>query len=311
MMKVNGPRRLVQSLLSFSANASPACRDNASSSTSSGIVNARSTAKPPPALPPELWELILSTLGNFSIKNFRLVHPQWASIGARYLFETVYLNVHQHSVPGLKEIAGTTHAPLVKNIIWSPLALWPDCLEAERWRSTYENLLKNVKHAELVQLHQMYRRLFKDQKNRTRDDQLTDLATALGKLVNGHELIIHDGLKDMESACCDPELRSAVQRSPAFHRASIWVSRPRLGFDLGAFINEFIVESCIVTIGSLRFCRRIATVTISCQEWFWDRVTMALIGSWFRGRRSEWHGYGTAFTNIRALCIILERPIDY
>jgi hypothetical protein len=211
MMKVNGPRRLVQSLLSFSANASPACRDNASSSTSSGIVNARSTAKPPPALPPELWELILSTLGNFSIKNFRLVHPQWASIGARYLFETVYLNVHQHSVAGLIEIAGSTHAPLVKNIIWSPLALWPDCLEAERWRSTYENLLKNVKHAELVQLHQMYRRLFKDQKNRTRDDQLTDLATALGKLVNCHELIIHDGLKDMESACCDPELRSAVQ----------------------------------------------------------------------------------------------------
>ena len=66
-----------------------------------GIVDARRTGKPPPALPPELWELILSILGNFSIKKFRLVHPQWASIGARYLFETVYLNVHQHSVVGL------------------------------------------------------------------------------------------------------------------------------------------------------------------------------------------------------------------
>jgi hypothetical protein len=223
MAKDNGLRRLVQSLLSFSANTSPARRDNASPSMSGGIVNARSTAKLPPALPPELWESIFSTLGNFSIKKLRLVHPQWASIGARYLFETVYLNVHQHSVAGLIEIAGSAHAPLVKNIIWSPLALWPDSLEAERWRSTYENLLKNVKHTEPVQLHQMYRRLFRDQKNINPGDQLTDLATVLGKLVNCHEPIIHDGLKDMESACRDPELRSAVQRSPAFHQASTWV----------------------------------------------------------------------------------------
>jgi hypothetical protein len=315
MAKDNGPRRLVQSLLSFSANISPARRDNASPSTPGGIVNARSTTKPPPALPPELWELILSTLGNFSIKKFRLVHPQWASIGARYLFETVYLNVHQHSVAGLIEIAGSTHAPLVKNIIWSPLALWPDCLEAERWQSTYENLLKNVKHTELVQLHQMYRRLFRDQKNKTPDNQLTDLATALGKLVNCHQFTIHDGLKDMESACCDPELRSAVQKSPAFHRASIWVSKPRLGFDRGPFIdgfvNEFIVGSCIETIGSLQFCRRIATVTVSCQEWFWNRVAAVLITPRFRGRQSEWRGYGMAFSNVRTLCMILERPIFY
>jgi hypothetical protein len=302
-------RKLVQSLLSFPAKARPAREDNASPSASGRIVNARSsTSKPHPALPPELWELILSILGNFSIKKFRLVHPQWASIGARYLFETVYLNVHQHSVAGLIEIAGSTHAPLVKTIIWSPLALWPDCLEAERWRSTYQNLLKNVKHTELIQLHQMYRRLFRDQKSKNPSGQLTDLATALGKLVNCHELIIHDGLKDMESTCCDPELRSAVQSSPAFYRASIWVSRPRLGFDLSdGFINEFMVESCVGTIGGLKFCRKIATVTVSCQEWFWDIVTAALR---FHRRRSEWRSYVTAFTNVRALCMTLERPID-
>lgn len=311
MTKDNGPRRLVQSLLSFPANAGPARGDNASPSASGRIVNARSTSKPPPALPPELWELILSILGNFSIKKFRLVHPQWASIGARYLFETVYLNVHQHSVAGLIGIAGSTHAPLVKSIIWSPLALWPDCLEAERWRSTYQNLLKNVKHTELVQLHQMYRRLLRDQKSKNPGDQLTDLAAVLGKLVNCHELIIHDGLKDMESTCCDPELRSGVQSSPAFYRASIWVSMPRLGFNLGdGFINELIVESCIGTIEALQFCRKIATVTVSCQEWFWDRVTAALTRSKFRRRRPEWRSYGTAFTNVRALCMILERPID-
>jgi hypothetical protein len=119
----------------------------------------------------------------------------------------------------------------------------------------------------------MYRRLFRDQKNKTRGDRLTDLVTALKKFVSCHELIIYDGLKDMESACCDPEFRSAVQSSPAFYRASIWVSRPRLGFYLGGFmgdgfINDFIVESCTGTIGGLQFCRRIATVTVSCQEWF-------------------------------------------
>jgi hypothetical protein len=310
MMKDNGPRKLVQSLLSFPAKASPTQEDNASPSASGRIINARSTGRPPPALPPELWELILSILGNFSIKKFRLVHPQWASIGARYLFETVYLNVHQHSVAGLVEIAGSTHAPLVKTIIWSPLALWPDCLEAERWRSNYQNLLKNVKHTQLVQLHQMYRRLFRDQKAKNPGSQLADLATALGKLVNCHELIIHDGLKDMESTCCDPELRSAVQSSPAFYRASIWASRPRLGFDLdGRFINEFIVKSCIGAIGGLRFCRKITTVTVSCQEWFWDSVTAALITPWFCRRQPERHDYGTAFTNVRALCMTLERPI--
>jgi hypothetical protein len=158
----------------------------------------------------------------------------------------------------------------------------------------------------------MYRRLFRDQKNKNPSDQLTALANALGKLVNCHELIIHDGLKDMESACCDPELRSAVQSSPAFHRASIWVSRPRLGFDLGGFIggfiNEFILESCIRTIGGLQFCRSIATVTVSCQEWFWDRVMVALITSKFRRRQSEGRDYGKAFTHVRALCMILERP---
>ena len=289
-------------VLTFSASTSPARRDNAEYQQPSRL---------------QLFHQsygILSTLGNFSIKKFRLVHPQWASIGVRYLFETVYLNVHQPSVAGLIEIAGAAHAPLVKNIIWSLLAPWPDCLEAERWRSTYENLLKNVKHTELVQLHQMYCRLFRDQKNKSPDDQLTDMTATLGKLINCHERIIHDGLKDMESVCFDPELRSAVQRSSAFHRASISVSRPRLGFDLGAFMggfaNEFIVESCIGTIGSLQFCRRIARVTVSYQECFWDRVTTALIRSKFRGRQSERRGYGTAFTNVRALCMILERPID-
>ena len=250
MKKDNGPRRLAQSLLSFSANAGTARGDNASPSALGGIVDARRTGKSPPALPPELWELILSILGNFSIKKFRLVHPQWALIGARYFFETVYLNVHQHSVAGLIEIAGSTHAPLVKNIIWSPLALWPDCLEAETWRSTYQNLLKNVKHTELVQ-HQMYRKLFRDQKNKTRGDQLTDLVTVLGKLVSCHELIIYDGLKDMESACCDPELRSAVQSSPAFYRASIWVSRPRLGFYLGGFMATSFINDLYGVHGTI------------------------------------------------------------
>lgn len=66
------------------------------------------------------------------------------------------------------------------------------------------------------------------------------------------------------------------------------------------FINDFIVESCTGTIGGLQFCRRIATVTVSCQEWFWDWVTAALIRSRFRRRQLEWHGYGMAFANVRA-----------
>jgi hypothetical protein len=309
MMK-RRPKRLAQSLLSFPANASPARRDDISLTTLGANVDADSTGKPPPTLPPELWHMILSSLGNTMIKKFRLVHPQWASIGARYLFQTVYLSVHPHSVAGLIQIAESTHAILVTNIVWSSLALWPDCLEAGIWRSTYKHLLGNIKHPELVELHQIYHRLFRDQTQKRPDDQISNLGTALGKLVNCRELNIDDGLKDMESACCDPEFRSAVQRSSPFNRASIWVSTPRLDFSADRSIFKLVVESCVEIIGALPHCPTLLTVRVNCQEWFWDSVMASVVSLRDRRSQSQSRGYRSVFISVRALCIFLERPID-
>jgi hypothetical protein len=107
----------VQSLLSFPANASPGQRDDGYLAALGPLGDNHIKAKPPPILPLELWEMILSSLGYFFIKNFRLVHPQSAAIGAPYLFQTVYLSVHQHSVAGLIQIAGSIHAALVNKIV--------------------------------------------------------------------------------------------------------------------------------------------------------------------------------------------------
>src|SRR5947209_18699845 len=63
MIKDNGPRNSSSHYSAFQQKARPARENNASPSVSGRVVNARSTSKPPPALPPELWELILSILG--------------------------------------------------------------------------------------------------------------------------------------------------------------------------------------------------------------------------------------------------------
>jgi hypothetical protein len=220
-MNNNCPRHLVQSLLSFPVKASLRRRDDGYHTAMGPLGGDHIKAKPPPILPSELWEMILSLLGNLFIKNFRLVHPQWAAIGAPYLFQTVYLIVHQHSVTGLIQIAGSTHATLVKKIVWSPLALWPECLEADRWRSTFKHILETVKHAELVELHKVYRRLFRDQTPEEPGNQISNLAIARGKLANCREFTICDGLNDVESIYGDPAFRFAVQRSSRYHRASI------------------------------------------------------------------------------------------
>jgi hypothetical protein len=313
------PRRLAQSLLSFPENAC-LVRPNdvlVSRGASDRAFDVHFTANPPPDLPSELWEMILSPLGNFLVKKFRLVHPLWASIGARYLFQTVYLSVHQHSVAGLIQIAGSIHSVLVRKMVWSPFTLSPDCLEADRWRSTYKNLLENFKHAKLVELHQIYRRLFRDQTQNQQADQMSDLDTTMGKLVNCCELIIHDGQQDIESACSDPGFRRAVQRSSPFHRASIWVSKPPLNFnsdgvvdDSYGVIDDFIVKSCVQIIGTLENCPMITAVTVSCQEWLWDKVTEGLVHSRDRRRQSQWRGYRTAFIGVRSLCLILGRTIN-
>jgi hypothetical protein len=75
-------------------------------------------------------------------------------------------------------------------------------------------------------------------------------------------------------------------------------------------MHAFIVKSCIQIIGTLPNCPAISTVTVSCKEWFWDRVAQALIE--FKGRRSQFqrHCYCSAFTGVCALRLILERTLN-
>ena len=321
MMKGKGQGKLVQSLLNFQANSTQVRHEDVSSSAFTINAGAQTIARPAPDLPLELWDLIFSGLGTFSIKNFRLVHPKWASTGARFLFQTVYLNVHPQSVDGVIQIASSIHAPLIQNIVWSPLALWPDCSDAERWRLIYKNLLENLKHAELVQLHRHYRRLIIEQSRGYSDDQVTNLATAMGKFVNCREFTVHDDLKDMEFACGDPVLKHAVQRSSQFHRASFWVSRPRSRFlpdeflnnsTLQDFVNDSIVTSCVKIISSLYNCPSVTQFTVLCKEWFWASVTSALLNSsstYHRGS-GEFRKNGQVFICVRNLYMMLERPIN-
>ena len=231
------------------------------------------------------------------------------------------MNVHPRSVEGLIQIASSTHAPLVQNIIWSPLALWPDCSDAETWRLAYKNLLENLKHAELVQLHRHYRRLIIEQSRGYSDDQVTNLATAMEKCVNCHEFTIDDGLKDMEYACGDPVFKHAVQRSSQFDRASFWVSGPRSPFILAKFmndptlrdfVNDSIVKSCVRVISSLQNCSTVATFTVLCKEWFWASVTGVPVNNRSNYRRGprEVRKNGHVFTRARTLYMVLERPMN-
>lgn len=298
--------RTVQSLLSFPGTAILTVRNDIFPIPCDRPVEAHGTSKSPPDLPSELWQMILSSLGNFSIKKFRLVHPHWALIGAPYLFRTVYLTVHPNSVDSLIQIAGSSWASFVNELVWSPLALSSDCLEAKEWRATYQNLLANVKHGELVELHQVYRRLFRDQTDARLDDQTSNLATVIGKLVNCREFSIQDGVEDVESACSDAALRSAIQKSSLFRRASIWVTNPRQG----SLYSTLTVKSCIQIIAALQNSPVISIVTVACRECLWAKVVETLVNPGHHRYQLQRQVYRSAFVGVRWLCLALKRTID-
>lgn len=178
------------------------------------------------------------------------------------------------------------------------------------WLSTYQNLLENVKHGQLIELHKVYRKLLKDQTRKQPEDQIRKLANALQKLVNCRELTIDDGLEGVESACCDPVLRSAVQNSSSLYRASTWVLRPQLSYILFGSIYDLVKERCTDILDVLPHCSSISTVTVACLHWLWEGIMTDLINFRDRKRQSQWRKFHSIFARVRTLRMILKRPTD-
>lgn len=189
--------------------------------------------RPAPELPTEVWCLILLPLSTIALKNFRLVCQEWARIGTSWLFQTVYLDSYDASWTRLQQLAESEHAHLATKIVWHPLVLHKECLDAKSWRAEYFTLLQGLNHSRSVYLHDIYCRIYhKVQKAgpaRTRavEEVSKRDIPALASLKNCREIIFQDDF-DLTTCCQDPYLRKRIQNDDELlSKPATWGRHPR------------------------------------------------------------------------------------
>jgi hypothetical protein len=183
-------------------------------------------SKPPPTLPSRLRDHILDLLGTCTLKRFRLVCLQWSVLGAEHLYSTVYLNRYESSWSGLTSISTSRHASLVKKIMWNPLELSEEWLDGEIWSSRYQNLLRGLKHWQILLFHQAYTTVYGDRKRFWRSSEIKAISGAINNLPRCHEIVLSDEC-DLETSCKDPHFRAGIlSDSNLLKNPTTWGLRP-------------------------------------------------------------------------------------
>lgn len=247
--------KLRQSLLPFGSKLPPdeLPRPPDQSSHRSSIIS-----KPPPVLSTELWDRILGPLGTFALKKFRLVCLQWSILGAERLYSAVYLNRYDSSWLGLISISTSCHASFVKKIVWNPLELPEECLDGKIWASRYQNLLRGLKHWEILLCHQAYVTVYRGQKGFWRSSKIETITGAINNLTNCHEIILSDDY-DLETSCKDSYFRAGIRSDPDLLKSpTTWGLRPQMwkrSEDRSDCL--FAVEDMFQALQSCRFITRL------------------------------------------------------
>ncbi len=224
--------QLRQTLLSFAPRA-------AAQSTTDSQRESQQLSQPGPArnlssqrrapdLPEEVWCLILGPLGLLALKTLRLVCRDWAIRGAPWLYSTLYLNCYKKCWDGLVAISKSNYACHVTRIVWNPLVLMEECLDAAIWKSRYPNLLRGLTHGQTLHFYETFVKVYKSRISLLRSSSLDPMSEALASLHNCREIILADDY-DVETSCSDPFLRTRIQGSAELLGGPlVWSLSPRM-----------------------------------------------------------------------------------
>ena len=226
------------------------------------------TPQSAPSLPSEVWELILRPLGTIALKSLRLVCREWSSIGAAWLFQTVYLNCYEKSWAGLISLSRSSHATKVRSIEWNSLVLYNDCDDAVNWTLRYHNLLIGLTHRAKLRLYDAYSQVYRTHETQFRTTSLDAAAEALQTFSNCHHVLISDDY-DLTSSC-DDILRAAIANlADVLNTPSTWGLRSccLLAEERTSVrIETNMLESFIDIFKVLSNCGNIKTMTLIMWE---------------------------------------------
>lgn len=171
------------------------------------------TAKPAISVPSEIWIRILEDLPTITLKSLRLVCQAWSLVATPQLFQTIYLDSFDLSWSRLRQLSKSQYACLVNNIVWTPLYLPEDCLNADIWHRTYTNLLRGLSHSRCVDMHQTYCSIYRREarKNNSRMNYLSSADTFDASAFTNCRRVVFSDKIDIEMRCTDPHLRERIQ----------------------------------------------------------------------------------------------------
>ena len=237
-----------------------------------------------PKLPSEVWNEILRQCGTIALKKLRLVCREWSSIGAGWLFHTVYLNRYEKSWAGLISLSRSSHAAKVRSVEWNSLVLYNDCDDAGVWALRYKNLLRGLTHRDKLRSYDAYYQVYRTHERLFRSTSLDEAAEALQKLKHCHRVLVSDDY-DLTSSC-DDILSTAIANLPSvLNRASTWGLRPsclpeeeRIPLSLESNVLEDVSD----VFKLLSQCSNVRTMTLVM--WESHLYHLADPNSWLSGR---------------------------
>lgn len=245
----------------------------------------------PGLLPTRLWDRILDLLGTFAQKKFRLVCLQWSVLGAKHLYSTVYLNRYESSLSGLISISSSRHASFVKKIVWNLLELPEECLDGETWSSRYQNLLRGLKHRQMLLFHQSYAAVYRDRKRFWRSSDIKAISGAVNSLPHCHEIVLSDDY-DVETSCQDHYFRGGIRSDSNLpNNATTWALRPQMWEWTEDHRESLLAAEDMFQ--ALRDCRYITCLRIHIWAQHWNTMNDVI--------RHEYTGYRYSPRSIRTL----------